>query len=146
MASSRIVVVHGTVGPDLAITLAKAGLTVLAAGPDTTIYGSPANTPPPQAAPVPAAEPALLTIPEAADRLGVGRSTVYRLVEAGELEVVHVGRSVRVPPAAIDELVDRLRRRPRRTGSADGRSAALPSRVEEPLSPLVPPAPAPVRA
>ena len=146
MTSTRIVVVHGPVGPDLAITLTKAGLTVLAAGPDTTIYGSPANTPPPQAAPTPATEPALLTIHEAADRLGVGRSTVYRLIETGELEVVHVGRSVRVPPAAIDDLVDRLRRRPRRSASTDRRCSALASSSEEPFSPLVPPAPVPVQA
>ena len=31
---------------------------------------------------------------------------IYRLIDTGQLEVVHVGRSVRVPAAAIDDLVD----------------------------------------
>lgn len=112
MTSSRIVVVHGTVGPDLAVTLSKAGLTVLAVGADTTIYGSPYEPPAPPAPTSPVREPSLLTIPEAAAQLGVGRSSVYRLIETHELEVVHVGRSVRVPAVAIDDLVDRLRRLP----------------------------------
>ncbi len=34
----------------------------------------------------------LLTVLEAAERLAVGRSTVYELTAAGELEVVHIGR------------------------------------------------------
>jgi excisionase family DNA binding protein len=50
--------------------------------------------------------PLLLTIPEAAALLRVGRSTAYEFVGRGELEVVHIGRAVRVPVAA---LVERLR-------------------------------------
>lgn len=51
----------------------------------------------------------LLTIPQAAERLGVGRSTVYELTAAGELEVVHIGRCARIPVAALDDFVRRLR-------------------------------------
>ena len=40
-----------------------------------------------------AALPILLTIPEAAVRLRIGRSTVYELISSGSLEVVHIGRS-----------------------------------------------------
>ncbi len=53
----------------------------------------------------------LLTIPQAAERLGVGRSTVYELTAAGELEVVHIGRCARIPAAALDDFVRRLRYR-----------------------------------
>ena len=51
----------------------------------------------------------LLTIPEAAARLGIGRSTVYELTAAGELEVVHIGRCARIPAAALDDFVRRIR-------------------------------------
>ena len=51
----------------------------------------------------------LLTIPQAAQRLGVGRTTVYELTNAGELEVVHIGRCARIPTASVDAFVERLR-------------------------------------
>ena len=57
-----------------------------------------------------AADPLLVSIPEAARRLSTGRSTAYELVATGELEVVHIGRSARVPVAALASYVERLRR------------------------------------
>ncbi len=51
----------------------------------------------------------LLTIPQAAQRLGVGRTTVYELTNAGELDVVHIGRCARIPAAAVDAFVERIR-------------------------------------
>ena len=53
----------------------------------------------------------LLTVPQAAQVLAIGRSTAYELIAAGELEVVHIGRSVRVPVRALEEYVGRLRER-----------------------------------
>ena len=50
----------------------------------------------------------LLTVPEAARVLGIGRSTVYELVARGDLAFVHIGRSSRVPVAAIAAYIDRL--------------------------------------
>ena len=41
--------------------------------------------------------------------LGIGRSTVYELIAGGRLEIVHIGRSARVPLAALIEFVDGLR-------------------------------------
>jgi excisionase family DNA binding protein len=55
--------------------------------------------------------PRLLTVSAAARLLGVGRSTAYELIAAGELEVVHIGRSARVPVAAIDAYIEQLRAR-----------------------------------
>jgi excisionase family DNA binding protein len=46
---------------------------------------------------------------QAAHRLGVGRTTVYELTTAGELEVVHIGRGARIPAASLDAFVERIR-------------------------------------
>jgi excisionase family DNA binding protein len=51
----------------------------------------------------------LLTMREVADRLAVGRSTVYELAARGELEVVHIGRCARVPVDALEAFVERRR-------------------------------------
>lgn len=52
--------------------------------------------------------PELLTLTEAAELLGVSRSTVYRLVRQGTLRTVHIGVLHRVPRTALVELVDTL--------------------------------------
>ena len=49
----------------------------------------------------------LVRIPEAADRLGLSRSTVYELIAAGELKVVRYGRAVRVPVSELAGWVGR---------------------------------------
>lgn len=51
----------------------------------------------------------LLFTPEhAADKLDMGRTTVYALMASGELRSVKIGRSRRVPAAALEEYVGRL--------------------------------------
>lgn len=55
----------------------------------------------------------LVTTTEAAQRLGCGRTTVYELISAGELETVTIGRLRRVPVDAITEYVNRLREKAR---------------------------------
>ncbi|MFF0729731.1 excisionase family DNA-binding protein [Streptomyces sp. NPDC004134] len=57
---------------------------------------------------------ALLSVEEAARRLGIGRTVCYRLISTGELESVTVGRLRRVPADAIPEYVARLRAAPGR--------------------------------
>ncbi|TQK45581.1 excisionase family DNA binding protein [Streptomyces sp. SLBN-118] len=52
----------------------------------------------------------LLTVEEAAQRLRIGRTTCFKLVIAGELESVTVGRLRRVPPDALPAYVAKLRR------------------------------------
>lgn len=51
--------------------------------------------------------PLLLRLNEAAQALGIGRSTVYELIQAGELPVIHIGRAVRIPSAALAAWVER---------------------------------------
>lgn len=48
----------------------------------------------------------LLRIPEAAARLGLGRSTMYELIQAGELPVVRIGKSVRIPASRLEAWVE----------------------------------------
>jgi len=50
----------------------------------------------------------LLKPEEAAEVLGVGRSTVYELMRAGTLRSVLIGRSRRVPREAVEAFVDNL--------------------------------------
>ena len=54
-------------------------------------------------------EKRLLTVAEAAKRLGIGRSHTYIYVLRGELESVKLGRSRRVPAEAVDKFVEKLR-------------------------------------
>lgn len=51
----------------------------------------------------------LLTVEEAARRLGIGRTTCFGLVASGELESVKVGSLRRVPADALGAYVAGLR-------------------------------------
>jgi excisionase family DNA binding protein len=51
----------------------------------------------------------LLTVEEAAKRLRIGRTSMYRLVSTGAVETVTVGRLRRVPAECLAEYVARLR-------------------------------------
>ena len=62
---------------------------------------------PPVAPPLPKAgpdAPLLLRVSEAAALLGVSRSTLYQLIARGELRVIRIGRSVRVPREALETI------------------------------------------
>lgn len=53
--------------------------------------------------------PKLLLKPEeAAEALGVGRTTVYGLISAGDLPSVRIGRCRRIPVDALTTYVERL--------------------------------------
>jgi excisionase family DNA binding protein len=54
------------------------------------------------------ASPLLITVEEAARRLGVGRTIAYGLVAAGHLESVKIGRLRRVPVDALGRFVASL--------------------------------------
>ncbi len=57
----------------------------------------------------PSAQKLLLTPVEAADRLSISRSRTYELIAQGRLESVTIGRSRRIPTAALDAYVNGLR-------------------------------------
>jgi len=50
------------------------------------------------------ADEILLTVREAARRLGIGRSLLYRLMLEGQVLSVKIGRSRRVPVSALEEF------------------------------------------
>lgn len=56
-----------------------------------------------------ASPPLLVTVNEAADILGLGRTTIYERVNRGELQPVHIGRALRFPVAELERFVDALR-------------------------------------
>ena len=64
----------------------------------------------------------LFRIPEAATALGVGRSKLYELIAQHELEVVHIGRSIRVPRDALETFVERRRNEERLSAMSRTRS------------------------
>lgn len=51
--------------------------------------------------------PLLLSVDEAGQALGIGRSAVYQLLAQEELPVVRFGRAVRIPMAAIESYIRR---------------------------------------
>lgn len=53
----------------------------------------------------------LLKVPEAARRLSLSQATVYRLIESGEIPVMRIGRSVRIPVDGLRKWVDANTRR-----------------------------------
>lgn len=50
----------------------------------------------------------LLTVEEAADRIGICRSNMSKLIREGDISSVKVGRLRRVTPAALEDFVARL--------------------------------------
>ncbi len=51
---------------------------------------------------------ALLTVEEAAQRLSIGRTTMYALLKAGQINSVRIGRLRRIPAEALTAYTDRL--------------------------------------
>ncbi|MBR0554029.1 helix-turn-helix domain-containing protein [Stakelama marina] len=54
-------------------------------------------------------EPICVGINDAARMIGVGRTKLYELISAGELETVKIGNATRVTTASLHALVMRLR-------------------------------------
>jgi excisionase family DNA binding protein len=53
--------------------------------------------------------PTLLTVSEVAEQLRVSKMTVYRMLHAGDLASIRVGRSFRIPDEAVRAIFDALR-------------------------------------
>ena len=52
-----------------------------------------------------AVEPVAVRIPQAAAMLGIGRSSLYLCIAAGEIETIKVGRSTLVPVDSLKAFV-----------------------------------------
>lgn len=48
----------------------------------------------------------LLTVPQAAQRMTISVKTAWRMVYARDLEVVRIGRCVRVTAESVDDIID----------------------------------------
>ena len=48
----------------------------------------------------------LLKVPEAALRLNISEKTTWKMVHARRVDVVRIGRSVRIPENSIEKLID----------------------------------------
>jgi len=48
----------------------------------------------------------LLTVPQAAQRMTISGKSTWRMVYAGRLEVVRIGRSVHVTEESVDDIID----------------------------------------
>ena len=59
--------------------------------------------------------PGLFSVRQVADRLGVHPETIRRLIHAGRLDAVRVGRVLRVEAASVATYVDRQRIKPARS-------------------------------
>jgi len=64
----------------------------------------------------------LLTPREAAEVLGIGRSKLYELLQAGQIPSVRIGKCRRIPATALRELVEKL--------SCDADAPATATRIE----------------
>jgi excisionase family DNA binding protein len=53
-------------------------------------------------------ERVLLTAEEAAERLGIGRTFMFKLIRTGEIESVQIGRLRRIPASEIQNYAARL--------------------------------------
>lgn len=47
----------------------------------------------------------LLTVPQAANRLGISRSTLYLLLRNGDITAIKIGRSVRIAVAELERWI-----------------------------------------
>ncbi|MDC4233527.1 helix-turn-helix domain-containing protein [Actinomyces sp. B33] len=50
--------------------------------------------------------PRFMTVSEVADIMRVSKMTVYRLIHSGQMPAIRVGKSFRVPQAAVAQLIE----------------------------------------
>ena len=53
--------------------------------------------------------PLLLTVGEMASVLRIGRNSAYQLVKDGNIQSIHVGRSIRIPRNALIQFMGRTK-------------------------------------
>jgi excisionase family DNA binding protein len=58
---------------------------------------------------LPPPDPICVRVNEAARMIGVGRTKLYELIAAGEVETVKLGKATRITTASLHDLVRRQR-------------------------------------
>jgi excisionase family DNA binding protein len=81
-------------------------------------------------------EPLLLKAGDVAKLLGLGRSKVFAMLAVGELPVIRIGRSVRVPRAALEGWIAE---QTQHAGSRSRGTGPLFAEVEDRDASLMPP-------
>lgn len=61
---------------------------------------------------LPPPDPICVRVNEAARMIGVGRTKLYELIAAGEVETVKLGKATRITTASLHDLVRRQRGAP----------------------------------
>lgn len=49
-----------------------------------------------------------LTVPEAAEMLGISRNFAYQLVKEGKLPVIKFGKKLLIPRAALEKMLEKV--------------------------------------
>lgn len=49
--------------------------------------------------------PLVMSVPEVAEILHIGRNSAYQLVHSGQLRCIRIGRTIRIPQAALLEYL-----------------------------------------
>lgn len=49
-----------------------------------------------------------ITVPEAAEMLGISRNFAYELVKQGKLPVIRFGKRLLIPRAALDKMLEKV--------------------------------------
>lgn len=52
--------------------------------------------------------PAILTVPELAEFLGIGRASAYNLVRSDQIKVLHIGKQIRIPRHSLLQYLGAL--------------------------------------
>ena len=50
----------------------------------------------------------LLSIPEACEKLRIGRTRLYQILNAGQIKALRMGKRTFIPAAAVDEFINGL--------------------------------------
>lgn len=53
--------------------------------------------------------PDILTVPQVAEALGIGRKAAYALVNENKLGAIRVGRTIKVPKMCLEEFIKTAR-------------------------------------
>lgn len=51
--------------------------------------------------------PVVLSVPELAEVLHIGRNAAYELVKSGQIRCVRIGRNIRIPQSALLDYLNR---------------------------------------